>query len=136
MTGAGAPQTRHTSPIVRNSTDLRSSPTGAPHPTPLPSPELPPLSAPQPMNSLSLVPFSSSCNSSTLPKLKPLYTLHHHPYININQVISLSLSLSQFILLLLVLDLSSETLAMSVCIRLGFSFYRSGESEMEDEGRS
>ncbi|KAL4570604.1 hypothetical protein LXL04_026262 [Taraxacum kok-saghyz] len=32
------------------------------------------------MNSLSLAPFSSS----TLPKLKPLYTLHSHPYINVN----------------------------------------------------
>lgn len=39
------------------------------------------------MNSLSLAPFSYACNSSTLPKLKPLYTLHHHPYKNVNQVI-------------------------------------------------
>ncbi|KAI3710619.1 hypothetical protein L2E82_40407 [Cichorium intybus] len=37
------------------------------------------------MNSLSLTPFSSACSSSTLPKLKPLYTLRHHPYINFNQ---------------------------------------------------
>ncbi|CAI9274605.1 unnamed protein product [Lactuca saligna] len=37
------------------------------------------------MNSLSLAPFSYACNSSTLPKLKPLYTLHHHPYKNVNQ---------------------------------------------------
>ncbi|CAI9274604.1 unnamed protein product [Lactuca saligna] len=85
MLEAKPPSTRHTSPIVRNSADLQSSPTGAPHPAPLPSPELPPLSAPPPMNSLSLVPFSSACSSSTLPKLKPLYTLDYHPYININK---------------------------------------------------
>lgn len=37
------------------------------------------------MNSLSLSAISSGCCSSTLSKLKPLYTLRHHPYININQ---------------------------------------------------
>lgn len=37
------------------------------------------------MNSLPLTPFSSACNTSTLPKLKPLYTLHHHSYTNVNQ---------------------------------------------------
>ncbi|KAI3727796.1 hypothetical protein L6452_16416 [Arctium lappa] len=37
------------------------------------------------MNSLSLTPFSSTCNTCTLPKLKPLYTLHHHSYTNVNQ---------------------------------------------------
>ncbi|KAK9076625.1 hypothetical protein SSX86_004959 [Deinandra increscens subsp. villosa] len=30
------------------------------------------------MNSLSLTPFSSSCNSCTLLQLEPLYKLHHH----------------------------------------------------------
>ncbi|KAI3501494.1 hypothetical protein L1887_29364 [Cichorium endivia] len=37
------------------------------------------------MNSLSLAPLSFACNSSTLPRLKPIYILHHHPYINVNQ---------------------------------------------------
>lgn len=45
----------------------------------------PPLYLPPPMNSLSLTLFSTACNSCTLPKLKPLYTLHHHHYVNVNQ---------------------------------------------------
>ncbi|KAI3693717.1 hypothetical protein L1987_76668 [Smallanthus sonchifolius] len=37
------------------------------------------------MNSLSLTPISSTCNSCSLPQLKPLYTLHHHSHKNVNQ---------------------------------------------------
>ncbi|KVH95268.1 hypothetical protein Ccrd_002649, partial [Cynara cardunculus var. scolymus] len=73
--------TRPTSPIVQK--------WGGSSPTPAPPPafESPPFSAPPPpaMNSLSLSPFYSACNTSTLPKLKPLYTLHHHSYTNVNQ---------------------------------------------------
>ncbi|KAI3713496.1 hypothetical protein L1987_72074 [Smallanthus sonchifolius] len=37
------------------------------------------------MDSLSLTPSSSACNYSTLPDLKPRYTLHHYSHIHVNQ---------------------------------------------------
>ncbi|KAL4570608.1 hypothetical protein LXL04_026266 [Taraxacum kok-saghyz] len=66
------------------------SPTRDPHAVPTksatPNSRLTVVSSSTAMNSLSLAPSSSTCNSPILPKLKPLYTRHHHhPGVNVNQ---------------------------------------------------
>ncbi|KAF5753452.1 hypothetical protein HanRHA438_Chr17g0790851 [Helianthus annuus] len=58
-----------------------SSPTSPPPPPPSTA-----VSALPAINSHSLTPFPSACNSSSLPKLNPLYTHHHyHSHIHVNQ---------------------------------------------------
>ncbi|KAM0059907.1 hypothetical protein Hdeb2414_s0005g00186501 [Helianthus debilis subsp. tardiflorus] len=58
-----------------------SSPTSPPPPPPSTA-----VSALPAINSHSLTPFPSACNSSSLPKLNPLYTHHqYHSHIHVNQ---------------------------------------------------